>query len=284
MDIDCHVHTSLCGHAKGEPIDYVFAAYQKGMRLICFTDHIPMSSSEFGGSLVRMRAGQLSKYRMMTSRARELGRQLGTAVLHGIEAEIFPEGKAIAEMDRLLDRERFDFIVGGLHHHLPAYQNWLSSRNIHSEEAIVENYFAHLKEGVQSKRYHSIAHFDLIKVYGTISSFNPLDYEASICDLLSTMFECGVCLEVNTKKLHQGEHLLFPDIQILEWAHEIGLRFTLGSDAHHPSHLGRNFQQVVGILRALGIKSVVAFRRGGMRSYKLPRIYSLDRTQSLSAV
>ena len=38
---DAHIHTALCRHAQGMPIDYARAAFSKGLPEICVTDHAP---------------------------------------------------------------------------------------------------------------------------------------------------------------------------------------------------------------------------------------------------
>ena len=44
---DCHMHTPLCGHAYGEPEEYVDQAASIGISLITFTCHIPMDGDGY---------------------------------------------------------------------------------------------------------------------------------------------------------------------------------------------------------------------------------------------
>ena len=39
---DYHIHTTLCHHAVGDPIEYVQAAQRAGLTEIGFADHNPM--------------------------------------------------------------------------------------------------------------------------------------------------------------------------------------------------------------------------------------------------
>lgn len=266
MNIDCHMHTSLCGHADGDPIDYVLSAARKHIRLITFTDHIPMSASGFGHRFHRMHPCQLSKYLYQIARARELGHRYGVQVLCGIEAEIFPDNAIMQEMDKLLVDQNFDFVLGSLHHHLDGYQTWLSNRNIHSEYDIIETYFEHVIEGIESGRYHSIAHLDVIKAYGTVAHFDPKHHERTILRLLEAAYQNQVCIEINTSQLRTGEEQLFPAPLILKWATEINNRFTLGSDAHHPKNVGRYYEPAAAQLDSLGIDRLYYFKKGTAHS------------------
>jgi histidinol-phosphatase (PHP family) len=40
--IDCHVHTRLCRHAVGTPLEYVAAAEAADITVMAFTDHLPL--------------------------------------------------------------------------------------------------------------------------------------------------------------------------------------------------------------------------------------------------
>ena len=40
--VDYHIHTKLCGHAIGEPEDYVREAVRRGLPEIGFADHMPL--------------------------------------------------------------------------------------------------------------------------------------------------------------------------------------------------------------------------------------------------
>jgi histidinol-phosphatase (PHP family) len=42
MIADYHIHTSLCGHAEGEPREYVEHAIELGMTEMGFSDHLPL--------------------------------------------------------------------------------------------------------------------------------------------------------------------------------------------------------------------------------------------------
>src|SRR5205823_3238559 len=57
---DCHMHTPLCRHASGEPVDYARRALEVGLTEIGFTDHSPMARDDFDDW--RMRNDQLDEY------------------------------------------------------------------------------------------------------------------------------------------------------------------------------------------------------------------------------
>ena len=57
---DYHMHTPLCRHAVGEPVDYAARALAVGLDEIGFSDHSPMARDDFDDW--RMRTDQLDEY------------------------------------------------------------------------------------------------------------------------------------------------------------------------------------------------------------------------------
>ena len=60
MPADYHMHTPLCRHATGEPVDYARRAVELGLTEIGFSDHSPMPRDDFDNW--RMFDRQLDEY------------------------------------------------------------------------------------------------------------------------------------------------------------------------------------------------------------------------------
>lgn len=261
MQIDCHMHTPLCGHAHGWPVDFVLAAAERGIELITFTCHIPLDAERFGGPHIRMDASMLPRYFELTGHATELGRLHGVRVLTGIEAEVYPEPEALAPMDRTLEAYPFDFVLGSLHHQCPGYQQRVAHLKSASDYDIVEMYFRDLAEGARSGRYDSMSHPDVIRIYGTVSQFDPEDHEPAIRAFLQALLDTHTCMEVNTSGLIKGVYQVHPDPVILDWARDMGVRLTLGSDAHIPEQVGQHFDTVRAMLARKGFSTLHYFEK-----------------------
>lgn len=271
MLIDTHMHTTLCGHAIGEPEEYVEEAARKGIGLITFTCHVPLEPDAiFGGPGIRMRRKQLDDYRRMVDRARECGEALGVEVLHGIEAEVFPDPEAMARMEEVLREQPFDFVLGSLHHQLEGYRDWLDGQDIFEDREIVRTYFQHLTEGIRSGLYDSIAHPDVIRIYGTVEPFPPEDYRTEIEAFLDALVENDHCMEVNTSGLIKGVFESHPAPEILDWAANRGVKLTLGSDAHAPEQVGQYFGEVRKMLMDKGFKILHYFKERKRTEVPLP--------------
>ena len=262
MLIDCHMHTPLCGHAIGEPNDYVDVACARGIDLITFTCHIPMDKDDFGGPGIRMGEDQLDEYIELIGQAAKYGDTIGVEVLCGIEAEVFPVMERLTLMDDILTRHPFDFVLGSLHAALPSYRAYLASQSIFEDAAIIERYFQDLRDGVASGRYHSMSHPDVIRLYGVVNHFDPSSHETVIRSFLQAAIDNDVCIEVNTSGLIKGDYVVHPDPIILDWAAEMKVKLTLGSDSHRPESVAQKYDEVLPFLKEIGFEEVHYFREG----------------------
>ena len=257
------MHTPLCGHAVGEPVEYVDAAVAENISLITFTCHIPMRDDRFAQEGIRMRLETLPHYRQLIENARNYGQTVGVEVLYGIEAEIHPDTDAMEDMDRLLASEPFDFVLGSLHHMLPAFRDWMAANDYTTDAEKVAAYFHCLGEGAKSGRYNSLSHPDVIRIYGALQDrFDPMQHEAPITEFLDIVANCGVCLEINTSGLIKGDYVVHPDPAIMAWALERDIPFTIGSDSHSPGMVGQYFDDVIDEFKALGLKKLHYFKQG----------------------
>lgn len=269
---DSHMHTPLCGHSVGEPEDFVDAAAAYGVRTITFTCHVPTAWQGFGQAGTRMDREQLPHYRQMIAHAAAYGRGRGVEVLYGIEAEIFPEPERLSDITALLRSEPFDFVLGSLHHMLPGFQDYLRRKGLHSNDADrVAAYFDCLAGGAESGLYHSIAHPDVIRIYGTLEApFNTANHEKPIKSALDRIAASGTCLEINTSGLIKGDYVAHPDPLILQWAMERGIPFTVGSDSHTPERVGHAFADSLRAAADLGLREVRLFRQGKPDAHPIP--------------
>lgn len=255
------MHTPLCGHAIGQPREYVEAAVQQGIGLITVTCHIPMQWHAFGQTGIRMQVEQLDRYVTLVGEAAQYGQAQGVEVLCGIEAEVFPDESELVAMDQILAQYHFDFVLGSLHAHCRSYLIWLRDHNVRQDALAIDYYFRHLRDGVQSGRYDSMSHPDVIRTYGVVSRFEPSEHEAVIREFLAALVEEDVCMEVNTSGLNKGAYQVHPDPLILDWASELGVKLTIGSDSHQPKSVGQHFDPVLALLLSKGFKQLHYFRQ-----------------------
>lgn len=74
-----------------------------------------------------------------------------------------------------------------------------------------------------------------------------------------------------------GEHIkngaAFPNFNIIKMLAEIGIDFTIGSDAHKPEHVGRGIKDTVKELRSIGVNSLCYYDRGKKQEVNIKELY-----------
>jgi histidinol-phosphatase (PHP family) len=79
----------------------------------------------------------------------------------------------------------------------------------------------------------------------------------------------GVCVEVSTAGLYKPVGELYPDRELLAACCERGVPITLASDAHEPTHVGRDLDRAVALAREVGYETVTVFDRRERRQEPL---------------
>jgi len=252
MLMDYHMHTPLCGHAVGEPKDYVEMALQRGLDEVGFSDHVILhvDRREYSMSL-----DQLPRYVQEVKALQQLFPNLPIKL--GVEADYSPS--SVEKIRVVLRRHSFDYVLGSVHsigdwffddsHYVGEYQK----RDI---DQIYEEYFRLVQEAALSGLFDIIAHPDLIKKFG----YKPKDDPRSLYEKTVEAFKnAGVCIEVNTSGLRKPVKEIYPNKGFLKLCLENRIPVTLGSDAHQPKEVGQDLEKAVSLLKSVGYKELALF-------------------------
>ncbi len=219
-----------------------------------------MEWEAFGQAGIRMRRDQLDQYVALIQDTAKQMQPQGLEVLCGIEAEVFPDEAHMEPMDAILSEYQWDFVLGSLHAQCRSYLTWLKDHKVKDDHTIIDCYFRHLKDGAQSGRYDSMSHPDVIRTYGVVQHFIPSEHEEVIREFLQAVVDEDICMEVNTSGLNKGAYEVHPDPQILDWASEMGVKLTMGSDSHRPDSIAQHFDWIQPMLQKMGFKDLHYFK------------------------
>ncbi len=265
--IDYHLHGNFCGHGSGELEEYVEEALRKGFVEIGFSAHLPRVDRP--DPYHAMVEEDLPRYVELVLSLRERFRG-SIAIKLGIEADFF-DGYEEA-IGRLLDAHPFDYVFGSIHFLDGWHFSSRAGRERYDREdpdRVFPRYFALLECMVRSGLFDIAAHPDIIRKESFMPSF-PLDgYYKRFAGLL---VRYGMAVEVNTAGVRRGAGTPYPERLFLETCHDAGVPVTLGSDAHRPGDVGRDFKDAFALLAELGIDEVAVFesRRFSMRPIRFP--------------
>ena len=259
MIADYHIHTSLCGHARGTVDELVESALEKGFEQVGIADHMPMLYAEHPH--LSMTPEQLPGYVEEVLRAKE--RYAGRVkVLLGIEADYHAATQA--ERVAMLGKYPFDYIIGSVH----VLGDWIfdspSDVYRYDELDLDEFYLEYLREVrdmVESGVYNIVGHPDLAKKFDKRPS---IDLAPHYREILVAMKERGTCYEVNTAGLRWPVGEMYPEPAFVRLAAALGVPVTLGSDAHCPEDVGRDFDMALELVLGSGYRDLATFDRGKM--------------------
>jgi histidinol-phosphatase (PHP family) len=256
LPADYHMHTPLCRHAAGEPVDYARRAVELGLTEIGFSDHSPMRHDDFDNW--RMLDGQLDEY---VSKVRLAQREFPQLTIRlALEVDFLP-GQESWIRD-LAARHPWDYFIGSVHY---VSDSWdidnpakLSEWKKRDAYEVWSAYFERLTLAAESKLFEIIGHADLPKKFGIrpAQDCTPL-YEK----FLTAAAKTGCAIELNTAGLRKECKEIYPSRQLLELAFQKGVPITFGSDAHAPGEVGMNFSEAIQLARKAGYDQCCQFSR-----------------------
>ena len=253
---DYHMHTPLCRHATGEPVDYARRAVELGLAEIGFSDHSPMPRDDFDDW--RMRDGQLDEYVAKVQLAQKEFPQLKIRL--ALEVDYLPGHEDWIR--RLATRHPWDYFIGSVHYVSDAWDidnpAKLSEWKKRDAFEVWKIYFERLTLAAESKLFDIIGHCDLPKKFG----FRP----AQDCTPLYEKFlhaaaANGCAIELNTAGLRKDCKEIYPSRDLLQIAFHKNVPITFGSDAHAPGEVGLNFAEAIALARSVGYTETLRFRQ-----------------------
>ncbi|HKO90232.1 MAG TPA: histidinol-phosphatase [Polyangiaceae bacterium] len=256
----------FCGHAKGQLSAVVQAALERGFTTYGLSEHAPRYELQH---LYPEESGltpsdlQL-KFERYVHTASELRDQCADRLelLIGFETEALPVQSWATTMQALRSSASFDYIVGSVH---SIGDTWIDLNPETSERAARENggwealralYFERLACLVETLRPEVVGHVDLVR------RFEAPDFRFSASALshaervLEAALAAGSAIEVNAAPARRGFGPVYPGVQVLSRAREMGVPVTLGDDSHGPEGVGIGLDACLQAIALAGYRSV----------------------------
>ena len=181
-------------------------------------------------------------------------RERGLPVKLGLEVDYVPDRED--ETRALLAPYPWDYLLGSLHY-VDGFGVDTNPRLIDEigVERAWQRYFETLAQAARTGLFDSLSHPDLVKIFRhRIESF---DY-GPVADAIA---ESGTAVEVSTAGLRKPVGELYPDPDFLVACRKRGVPVTMGSDAHVPELVGRDFDRARELLSAAGYDTVTVLDR-----------------------
>jgi histidinol-phosphatase (PHP family) len=190
----------------------------------------------------------------------------GLPVKLGIEVDYTPGRED--EMRAWLARYPWDLVLGSIH--------FIDGLGVDSRPRLMDEigvegawrrYFAVLRAAAASGLFDSLAHPDLVRMWGERPAPDVEEelFEACADDVANA----GVCIEVSTRGLLRPVAEPYPDRRLLVACRERDVPVTLASDAHSADRVGWGFDEALALLRSAGYETVTTFEQREPRQVPL---------------
>ena len=239
---DFHMHSTVSFDAKDNARDMVAAAESRGLKEICFTDHIdytPEMDMVFDTAVYRAAYENLHSDKVLIRRGMEYGLEPGNQTRLKEDLSRFP----------------FDFVIGSVHlvDGLDVYLEpyWQGKSYEQAIRLFLENTLACVES---HEDYDVLGHLTFIAK----ARANPRkeliryeDHSALFDEILRQLVRHEKGMEVNTSGVDLCGGTL-PTLDYIRRFHELGGRIvTVGSDAHNCARVGQYSFEVVKQLKEI---------------------------------
>jgi histidinol-phosphatase (PHP family) len=252
---DYHMHTPLCGHAVGEPEEYVEQALRIGLEEVGFSDHAPLVSRE--DARYTMNLLQLPEYHAMMERVKKRFKKFTIKV--GLEADYVPGYEP--KTKNILDGYDYDFVIGSVHF----IDNWAfddpdekvkwKDKDV---DRIYHDYYQLLRRSAESGLFDIMGHVDLVKKF----DYHPAEDMTGEVEATAKVFKkAGVAVEINSSGLRKPVNEIYPSLSVLKLYQKAGVPITFASDSHDPKDVGRDFDQAADLAKAAGYSEYLLFKK-----------------------
>ena len=240
-DFHMHSRVSFDGHDTG--LALALAAKERGLKEICFTDHLDYDP-----------LGKMGKLDFDTDAYNAEYNDLevpGLIIRRGMEFGI--DRKNVAQFQKDLQRRPFDFVLGSIHFvdDLDVYfpEFWEGKTIFQAERRCLEETLACVE---LHNDFDVLAHLTYISKTHSHPDPCPVRYEDHrelIDEIFRVLIRKDKGLELNTSGVDRCGDYLPPAIMLRRFRERGGQLVTIGSDAHRTDRVGQYSFQCCEILK-----------------------------------
>lgn len=255
---DMHTHSQSSHDSVARVEEMAMGAIKNGINAIAITDHADVGYYKEHS----VRALIDSSVRESTLAAQGFSEKL--KILRGIEL-----GEGIWNMDftaELLNDHSYDVVIGSVHsvryegYSMPYSQIDFSKMEQGVLDEYLKMYFDDVLEMVKTVPCDIMAHLSCPFRYINGKYGLNIDtrlYREQILEILRYIIKSSVAMEINTS----GKDTM-PEGWIIEEFKKMGGHLiTLGSDAHIPECVGKDFEKTIQTLKKMGFKGYYYFEK-----------------------
>lgn len=263
---DFHMHSCFSSDSEARMEDMVKGAIDKGLNMICFTDHYDFLYPSLDVETWSFTFCVEDYFKMISDLKEQYRGQIEilTGVELGLRNEPAIREKTRAFYKKMVNEFPFDFVIGSTHvleNTDPYYDAYWIGK---TKETGLRDYFTSIKENASFYSCFDVyGHLDYMIRYvrDTEKDYNASDYQDILDEALKKLIVSGKGIELNTSGFKYGLNRPHPKMEILKRYKELGgTILSIGSDAHKPEHLAYDFKKAKNLLNELGFSYYTIFK------------------------
>ena len=269
MLADYHVHCSYSDDSKTPMEEMVNAAVEKGIRELCFTDHVDYGVKidwDNPGTTARLIDGKPARnvdYPRYFDEIDALNEKYKGKICIKKGLEFGIQCHTAGQFEQLYEKYPLDFVILSCHQ-INDQELWTQEyQKGKTQKEYNEGYYDELYAVInQFDHYSVLGHLDLIVRYDKQGAYPFEKIKDKVTVILKHLIEHEKGIEVNTSSFKYGLSDLMPSRQILRLYHELGGRIiTIGSDSHSVNTLADHFDEVKLELKEMGYTHYCVFEK-----------------------
>jgi len=259
---DFHLHTRVSVDATVGLDELIARAIEIGLTEIAITEHVDYNPADEGAGIYKPE----EVYRQIVEAREKYDGQL--IIRYGVELSephLYPA--ELAEIYRM----PLDVVIGSIHYVGPygVHQNFY---DVYEPKEGIKKYFDDMLNMIRDADFDILGHLDYFARYASLRGlpdYNPEDYNEQIKQILSTLIERNIALEINTSGWRAPANHCFPHPTIIKWYYDMGGRMiSIGSDGHKVEDIGKDINKAAELAKEIGFKEYHIYRQ--RKSVALP--------------
>ncbi len=217
--------------------DMIGRAAQLGLKGIAITDHVDFNPGDEGYQYFDERG---------FSREFEIQKSCFNSELKILKGVEFDAPNLYPDHFHFFTESDYDVLIGSVHMIGDVFVGNREKLRHLSLEGLFNAYYKNMLEMVESGGFDILAHMDFPKRYYHCSKGDPELIDA----ILEVIIDKSIALEINTSPLRKNYNETSPGRDIIKRFQQLGgQKITIGSDAHSPEHIVRDFDYVLNMLK-----------------------------------
>lgn len=262
---DIHIHSCYSTDSKTPLLQQVEAAQIRGLKGICFTDHMDYDFPPEAVKNIQEYSPFIFDELEYKEKIEALRNKISSFYIgKGVECGL-QKSKTVCEKNKALAaQDGWDFIIGSLHlvdQRDPYYPEFWEGRD---PIQCIRKYLESMLELLPLFHdFDTLGHMDYIVRYAPANfQYDPRLFMEITDEIMRFLIRKDIALEVNTSGLYSRTGCENPHPLLIQRYCELGGEMiTIGSDAHTPDRIAGSFEIVEEHLKKAGIHRYTTFNR-----------------------